>query len=149
MRTAAAMATTRTRSIHPVREDRWVLGAARGGALTVIVTLRDATVAYSLGRCVPGVSATQEARGDDCDGRGQTTGGLPRRAMRAIVAQRRGTRSPAGVRQPSHQPANHGRRRPGVRRDRATCTRVQVATYGTPKIQGRLRRASQTRLRAL
>src|SRR4051794_9988289 len=60
-----------------------------------------------------------------------TTGGRPRRVIRQIVVHRSGFRPPGSALQPSHHPANQGRRvaRPSaVGVERTTCTRVQVAT---------------------
>src|SRR4051794_856508 len=60
-----------------------------------------------------------------------TTGGRPRRVIRQIVVHRSGFRPPGSTLQPSHHPANQGRRvalPSAVGAERTTCTRVQVAT---------------------
>jgi hypothetical protein len=76
------------------------------------------------------------------------TGGLPSLVSRHTVRQRMGRRSPAGLRTPSANPPNQALSPPSER-VRSSVTAIQTPRWTGMSGSGRLRRTSQTRLRAV
>lgn len=77
------------------------------------------------------------------------TGGLPARVMRTTVLHDIGRRGPGDVVHPSRQPRSQEPIPSRLRAERSNCTAVHDPTYTGTSGSGRLRRASQTRLRAV